>query len=72
MCKLVPMTFPTGVTANVADIKVEKLKKYLEIFPKLKSFDKVYDRSRRSVYSNILYCYDSDRGCFSDYTHVYL
>lgn len=42
MCKLIPMTFPTGVTANVADIKVEKLKKYLEIFPQLKSFDKVY------------------------------
>ena len=42
MCKLVPMTFPTGVTANVADIKVEKLKKYLEVFPKLKSFQKVY------------------------------
>ena len=42
MCKLVPMTFPTGVTANVADIKVDKLKKYLTVFPKLSSFEKVY------------------------------
>ena len=42
MCKLVSMTFPTGVTANVADIKVDKLKKYLDVFPYMRSIDRVY------------------------------
>ena len=42
MGELVPMTFPTGVTANVADIKVNKLKKYLDVFPHMRSIDRVY------------------------------
>ncbi len=42
MSELVPMTFPTGVTANVADIKVGKLKKYLDVFPHMRSIDRVY------------------------------
>lgn len=31
-----------GQTVNVAEHKVDKIKKYLEVFPKLKSIDKVY------------------------------
>ena len=41
MCKLVPFKAQTGKTVMVADIKVDKLNKYLEIFPKLGSIDKV-------------------------------
>lgn len=35
MCKLVPFKAQTGKTVMVADIKVDKLNKYLEMFPKL-------------------------------------
>lgn len=41
MCNLVPMQL-CGQIVNVAEHKVEKIKKYLEVFPKLKSVDKVY------------------------------
>lgn len=41
MCKLVPFKALTGKTVMVADIKVDKLNKYLEMFPKLTSIDKV-------------------------------
>lgn len=41
MCKLVPFKAQTGKTVMVADIKVDKLNKYLEMFPKLTSIDKV-------------------------------
>ena len=41
MCNLVP-TQLCGQTVNVAEHKVKKIKKYLEVFPKLKSVDKVY------------------------------
>lgn len=41
MCKLVPFKAQTGKTVMVADIKVDKLNKYLEMFPKLASIDKV-------------------------------
>lgn len=41
MCNLVPMKL-CGQTVNIAEHKVEKIKKYLEVFPKLKSVDKVY------------------------------
>ena len=41
MCKLVPFKTQTGETIMVADIKVDKLYRYLEMFPKLTSIDKV-------------------------------
>lgn len=41
MCNLVPMQL-CGQTVNIAEHKVDKIKKYLEVFPKLKSVDKVY------------------------------
>lgn len=41
MCKLVPSKAQTGEIIKVADVKVDKLNKYLEIFPKLTSIDKV-------------------------------
>lgn len=41
MCKLVPFKTQPGEIVMVADIKVEKLHRYLEILPKLRSIDKV-------------------------------
>lgn len=41
MSKLVPFKAQTGEIIKVADVKVDKLNKYLEIFPKLTSIDKV-------------------------------
>lgn len=41
MCELVPFKAQTGKTVMVVDIKVDKLNKYLEMFPKLTSIDKV-------------------------------
>lgn len=41
MCKLVPFKTQPGEIAMVADTKVDKLNKYLEMFPRLSSIDKV-------------------------------
>lgn len=41
MSKLVPFKAQTGEIIKVADVKVDKLNKYLEILPKLTSIDKV-------------------------------
>ncbi len=41
MCRLVPLQLGNGKTVNVAEYKIEKLKRYLEVFPLLSSIDKV-------------------------------
>lgn len=41
MCKLVPFKTQPGEIVMVADTKVDKLNKYLEMFPRLGSIDKV-------------------------------
>ena len=41
MCRLVPFVLESGRTVKVAEYKVEKLKRYLQIFPLLSSVDKV-------------------------------
>lgn len=41
MCKLVPFKTQPGEIVMVADIKVEKLNRYLEILPRLSSIVKV-------------------------------
>ena len=41
MCRLVSFPLRNGDTVEVAECKVEKLKQYLRIFPKLTSIDRV-------------------------------
>ena len=41
MCELIPLKLADGTSINVSEYKISKLKRYLEIFPLIKSVDKV-------------------------------
>lgn len=65
MCKLVPFKTQPGEIVMVADVKVDKLNKYLEMFPRLSSIDKLqygYDMSITLLDEFPDSCYDDTLG----------
>ncbi|RHP44096.1 hypothetical protein [Clostridium sp. AF32-12BH] len=77
MCELIPLKLADGTSINVSEYKISKLKRYLEIFPLIKSVDKVIlfasaleSRCREDSDIDFLFFYNDRKQFHHDMSYV--